>query len=112
MDILAMVLFGIGALVCAGSGIWYLIVTFQKSVLWGVANLFIPFAGLAFLIKHFQEAWKPCLLSGIGAIMVGVSAAIFIPAHPELFPTTSPFAPPQPNRLSLCEYLLNEALWI
>jgi uncharacterized membrane protein len=38
-----------------------LIMAFKTSVGWGLASLFIPFAVLVFVIKHWEEAKTPAL---------------------------------------------------
>lgn len=84
MDVLAMILAGIGALILIASGIWYLVITFQKGVWWGLGNLFVPFVGIVFLVIHFRDAWRPFAANIVGIILLGASAAVYLPAHPEL----------------------------
>jgi len=97
MDILGITLAGIGVLLASAGGIWFMITTFKKGLLWGLGNLFVPFVSLAFLCTHFKDAWKPSLINLVGAIMIGAGLAVFIPAHPELFKDQHPFQPPSPT---------------
>ena len=62
-----------GLLVITVCSIWFIIETFNESVLWGLACLFIPFASLGFLIVHWDRAGKPFLysLGGIGVVLFG-----------------------------------------
>ncbi|MCM8537077.1 MAG: hypothetical protein NE334_14150 [Lentisphaeraceae bacterium] len=50
--------------ICIGSfaGLWMLFEAFKESILWGLACLFLPFAGLLFLVLHWQVAKAPFLL--------------------------------------------------
>jgi len=57
-----------------------LIMAFKTSIGWGLASLFIPFAVLVFVIKHWDEAKTPFLRSlaclpvyliGMGLFMYG-----------------------------------------
>lgn len=45
------------------AAIWFTVVTFNVSIFWGLACLFIPFASLVFLFVHWQDAKKPFLFS-------------------------------------------------
>jgi len=62
MDILGMILFGLGALGSFVFGIWLLITAFQKHVLWGLAYIFLPFAAIVFVCMNWDRAGKPFLL--------------------------------------------------
>ena len=76
---------GIAILIIAGliafaANIWLLVVAFQRSVLWGLAVFFIPFAVIVFAIMYWQDAKKPFLIMLVSSIGLGVSAAMMIPA--------------------------------
>ena len=60
----------VGGILCLIGGIWFFIVAFRESVVWGLLCLFLPIVQLIFLIKHFGDAWKPYGLSALGAIIV------------------------------------------
>jgi hypothetical protein len=75
---------GIAILVITGiiafaANIWLVIVAFQRSVLWGIAALFVPFAALVFAIMYWQDAKKPFLISLLASIAMGVSFAMVFP---------------------------------
>lgn len=53
----------ISAIVMLVTGIWLLVIGFQRSVLWGLAMIFIPFASLVFVIMYWHDAKKPFLIS-------------------------------------------------
>ena len=60
----------VGAVLVIGSGIVVLVRAFQKSKSCGLAALFIPFAALVFVIKHWDESWRPFLTSLLGAAII------------------------------------------
>ena len=61
---LVMLLLGIGILLIGN--IWWIVVTFRVSILWGALCLFVPFAGFVFLIVHWTKAKAPLLFSLLG----------------------------------------------
>lgn len=75
MEILGMLLMGIGFIVMAAGGIWLLVVTFQESILWGVGSLLLPLVGLIFVATHWDTAGKPFLiqLAGIVPLIAGMA---------------------------------------
>ncbi|MCP4899376.1 MAG: hypothetical protein GY906_20620, partial [bacterium] len=36
-------------------GVMFTIAAFRRSLLWGLAVLFVPFAALFFIVKHWQD---------------------------------------------------------
>ena len=70
------ILIAVGGIVCLIGGIWFLIVAFRESVVWGLLCLFVPFAALAFLIKHFGDAAKPFGLNILGSILLIIGSVI------------------------------------
>jgi len=46
----------VGAVLLVIGGIWLLLLAFQTSLIWGLATLLIPFAGLVFALTHWDEA--------------------------------------------------------
>ena len=67
----------IGVLFLIGSGIVLLVRAFKKSKSWGLAALFIPFAALVFVFKHWDESWRPFLTSLLGAAIIMVEILIW-----------------------------------
>jgi FtsH-binding integral membrane protein len=63
MEILGMVLMGIGAVIALVYGIILLVKAFQTSVWWGLGYIFVPLVSLIFVIVHWQVAKKPFLMS-------------------------------------------------
>jgi len=65
-------------------GIQILIMAFKTSVVWGLVSLFIPFAVLVFVFKHWSQTKQPFLRSlaclpvylvGFGLMMMGGASA-------------------------------------
>lgn len=61
MGIVGWVLAGLAGLAMFVFSVQILILAFKTSVGWGLASLFIPFAVLVFVIKHWEEAKTPFL---------------------------------------------------
>ena len=74
MDILGMILFGVGALGTLVFGIWLLVTAFQKSIVWGLAYMFLPFASLVYVVMNWDRASKPFLmgLAASGVFVAGI----------------------------------------
>ena len=68
MEILGMILCFVGAVMAIIGSIWFLVVAFQESVLWGLGCLIFGPVGLVFLIMHWDVAGKPFLLQLAGAV--------------------------------------------
>lgn len=65
-----MILFVFGIIMSAIGGIWFLVVAFQESLLWGLGCLFVPFVSLIFLISHWSNAAKPFGVSLLGSVIM------------------------------------------
>ncbi len=63
MEILGMILIGVGGIIALVGSIMFLIVAFKESILWGLGCIFVPFVSLVFLIMHWSVAKKPFLVS-------------------------------------------------
>ena len=68
--ILATIVLMLGGLVSAVGAVWFVINAFRVNVWWGIAVLFLPFAGLFFLISNWYDAKRPFLLQLLGIVMV------------------------------------------
>ena len=75
IGILALIVALLGFLLMGVGGIWFLIAAFRVSALWGIAVLFLPFANIFFLIKHWVDAKRPFQyqLLGLLVFMAGVA---------------------------------------
>ena len=69
----------ITGLIAFAANIWLLIVAFQRSVLWGLAVFFIPFAALVFAVMYWQDAKKPFLIMLVASIAMGISLVMVFP---------------------------------
>lgn len=72
MNQFAMMLYGIGALMCAVGAIGLIIDAFREDFFWGLGCLLFAPAMLAFIAFHWQEAKQPVLIwvVGIGMILL------------------------------------------
>jgi hypothetical protein len=61
MSILGTALVVLSAIAMFVFGVQILIMAFKTSVGWGLASLFIPFAILVFVFKHWEQTKKPFL---------------------------------------------------
>jgi len=76
MEFVGLGLVIIGSVIQMFFGIQLLILAFQKSILWGLGFLLVPFVGLIFIISYWDEAKTPFLRSliGIPFILLGFVA--------------------------------------
>ena len=77
MEVLGTILLVIGFIGIFVCSIWFLVVAFQESPLWGLGCIFVPFVSLIFLIMHWDKAAKPflaqlaCSVPIIAGLMIG-----------------------------------------
>ena len=73
MAILGTILSLAGLVVCLIFYIQILIKAFKTHILWGLGSLFIPFVGLVYVIKNWDDCKSPFLKSliGVGIMIVG-----------------------------------------
>ena len=69
----------LGAVAAVVGGLMLLVAAFRTSVLWGLACLFIPFAGLVYVVVHWEEARTGFLLN-LAGLAVGALGLLFLPA--------------------------------
>jgi len=50
--------------------IWFLVVAYQESILWGVCCFFVPFAEVLFFFTHLEDCWKPTLVYVLGVVLL------------------------------------------
>jgi hypothetical protein len=79
MEILGMILMGVGFIAMIIGGIWLLVVAFQESLLWGLGCIFVPFVSLIFLIKYWDKAGKPFLIQ-LAGIVPFIAGSAMMPA--------------------------------
>lgn len=81
MEALGAILLVCGYIVALVGGIWFLVVAFRESILWGLGCLLVPFVGIIFLIKHWDIAGKPFLIQLAGWVPILIGVAITGPVH-------------------------------
>jgi len=72
------VLVGVGLLLNFVFGVWIVVQAFRVSVGWGLAVMFLPFAGLFFVVNHWQETKTP-FLGGIASGVLMVLGVFIVP---------------------------------
>ncbi len=72
---IGLVFFG-GWITSVIAGLWLLGKAFGESAMWGLACLFIPFAGLVFVIKHWDVAGLPFIVNLVGGFIAGIGIAV------------------------------------
>lgn len=74
MATLGLILMLVGVLLNLGGGIILLIAAFRVSILWGI-GMFIPFVGIVFLFKYWEEA-KTGFLISLGGVGLQIIAGL------------------------------------
>ena len=70
--IIALTVIGLGLLFLCVGGIWSIVVAFQRSIVWGLCYLFVPFASLVFLFVAWAEVRRAFLIQIAGCALVFV----------------------------------------
>jgi hypothetical protein len=83
---LSWILLGFGGLLLGFGWLWMAIVAFQRSTGWGLFVLLVPFAGLLFIFKSWEDARRPFATQLIGLAFCGV--ALLVSYWPALLTTT------------------------
>lgn len=80
MTSLAVGLMLISLLVVVVGSVMILVAAFRQSVLWGLAYLLIPFAGLVFIVKYWDESKQGAKILGVGIVLLILGALLAGPA--------------------------------
>lgn len=73
----------IGALIMLVGGVMVLIKAFQKSILWGLGSLCVPFVSLVFVILNWSEPQvKKGFLIQIGGLVIYIAGIVLGGANP------------------------------
>lgn len=67
---LSMVGFWGGIIALIVGRIWFLVVAYQESTLWGACCFAVPFAEVLFFFTHLEDCWKPALVYVLGGLLV------------------------------------------
>lgn len=70
MELVAIVLGVLGAVISLIGGVLFLVAAFRESIWWGLGCLLLPFVSLIFLLIHWREASRPFGLSVLGSLLV------------------------------------------
>ena len=65
--------FMLGFFTSMWGGILFIVRAFSVSLVWGLVYMFVPFGSLVFMIKHWDQAMEPFLISVVSAVLMGVS---------------------------------------
>jgi hypothetical protein len=68
--IIALIVIGLGLLFLCVGGIWSIVVAFQRSIVWGLCYLFVPFASLVFLFVAWAEVRRAFFIQIAGCALV------------------------------------------
>lgn len=82
METLAVPVMVIGVIICFIGSIMLLVASFQVSIWWGLAVLFLPFAELFFLIIHWYEAKHSVKIWAVGCVIT--LGGVIMDNHEEL----------------------------
>jgi predicted cobalt transporter CbtA len=69
---------GFGFLLVFVSNVWMIVEGFRVSVVWGLLNIFVPFASLAFLVIYWERARTPFIVGSVGVSIFGGSIMLLI----------------------------------
>jgi hypothetical protein len=69
LGILILVVAGIASLI---GTVMFIVAAFRVSLVWGLLVLFVPFAGLVFLIKYWPQAKRGFVISLAGSAVAGI----------------------------------------
>jgi hypothetical protein len=70
MTNLYLALLCIGLLISGVGGLWLIFVAFRESVAWGLGILFVPFASIVFICRHWDVAKRPFLFSLLSGLLM------------------------------------------
>lgn len=59
-------------------GIWFLIVAFKESALWGIGCFLLAPVSIVFLIKYWQDSKNPFFvqLAGLGLVLIAALSGV------------------------------------
>jgi hypothetical protein len=91
MAIAGLVLAGVAGIALLVFGIQILVRAFKTSVGWGLASLFVPFAALVFVVKHWDQTRTP-FLRGLACLPVYVAGFALMAFGGAMTMTVAPLA--------------------
>ncbi|MBI1324803.1 hypothetical protein GC170_16680 [bacterium] len=78
MEIVGLALLFTGGIINLYFSIKMIVLAFQTSILWGLATMFIPLAGLVFIVSYWEKAKEP-FLGMLASIPFIVAAIVMMP---------------------------------
>ena len=69
MPIVGMIVYAVGIGIAIIGGLWLLVTVFRTGILWGLAVVFLPFAGFVYLAMHWEQARRPFLAQLLGVVI-------------------------------------------
>ena len=82
MEELGLPVMVVGMIICFIGSIMFLVASFQVSIWWGLAVMFLPCAELLFLICHWYEAKASVKFWAVGVLLM--MGGIFLDNHEEI----------------------------
>ena len=76
MAVIGYLLVAIGCIIYLVGAVKFLIAAFNESIVWFICCLIVPFAGLVFLILHWNVAKKPFVTMLIGMVPMVIGAVL------------------------------------
>jgi hypothetical protein len=73
---MGLALASIGGILLLVGGIWLIVLAFQKSILWGICSLLIPFVVLIFALMNLPATQKPLIIAIVGLVLQIVGGAM------------------------------------
>jgi hypothetical protein len=77
-------LYWLGLVVALVGAIWLIVLAFQKSVLWGLGSLFVPFVSLIFAVMNWDVAKRPFLIQVAGVVLLVIGGMMSHPTLPAM----------------------------
>jgi hypothetical protein len=84
----ALYVVALGVLLAVVGFLWLIVRAFRHKVLWGLALIIFPPAGLLFIVRHFRKAIAPVCVLVLASVVIGAPYAVsyykqhFIPLKP------------------------------
>jgi hypothetical protein len=78
MGVLGVVLFIVALLATTVGSVLFLVAAFRESTKWGLLVMFVPFAGLVFLVQHWSAAKNGFLISLAGGLLLPLGGFLML----------------------------------
>jgi len=78
MEILGSIVGVIGIIGFVICNIWLLVCSFQRSIVWGLLYIFLPFASIVYIFVDWNRASKP-FLGSLASLLIGAGGMALSP---------------------------------